>query len=106
MEVHAHTHTAEGIATRVDEIASYRGELSAKIFHNKYYIRDTTHLVSAAGILKDTKLINDDPALLAEYSNRTYSRAQVLKNYINMLQWTGNKAVRLMEIIRQQYHFK
>jgi hypothetical protein len=93
----------EAIAGRIDFVAAARADLFAKLFHNKYWIRGVTALAPVTGVKEDAVLINNDPALLAEYSNRTYSRKGSLVIYISNLEWIKNRAVRLMALIRDKY---
>jgi len=92
------------ISSRLDFIAGARGDVYARLFHNKYLIRDASHMAPVSAIKEGASLISNDPALLAEYSNRTYSRKGILNNYLSNMKWTKDKAVRLMEIIRKEYH--
>jgi hypothetical protein len=95
--------TCNNISDRLDFIASGRSDVSARLFHNKYLIREIGPL-GAVTIIKDgAALISNDPALLAEYSNRTYSRKHILNNYLSVMQWTKSRATRLIEIIRDEY---
>jgi hypothetical protein len=94
------------ISDRLDFIASGRAELFARLFHNKYYIRGDGPLAPVTGIKDNALLISNDPALLAEYSNFTYFRKGVLNNYLSVMKITRDRALRLMEIIRKEYHLK
>ena len=91
------------MSERLDFIAEQRSHLYARLFHNKYLIRNDGPLAPVSAIKEGASLINHDPALLAEYSNRTYSRKGALNTYLPMMKWTKDKAVRLMEIIRHEY---
>ena len=91
------------ISDRLDFIAGGRFDVNARLFHNKYLIRDGGIMTPVSEIKEGASLINNDPALLAEYSNRTYSRKGVLNNYLLNMKRTKEKAVRLMEIIRNEY---
>jgi len=94
------------ISSRVDFIASGRSDLFARLFHNKYFIRGDSALAAATGIKDGAVLISNDPALMAEYSNRTYSRKGALINYLSFIKKTKEKAVRLMAILREAYHLE
>ena len=96
----------KSISDRLDFIASARADLFARLFHNKYFIREDSPLAAATGIKDGALLISNDPALLAEFSNRTYSRKTGLTNYISFMKRTNERAVRLMETIRKEYHLK
>jgi hypothetical protein len=95
-----------GMGGRLDFIAEARGHLYARLFHNRYLIRQDTLLSPVSSIKEGASLISNDPALLAEYSNRTYSRKWTLNNYLPTMKVTKDRAVRLMEIIRKEYHLK
>jgi hypothetical protein len=91
------------ISERLDFIAAERSDLHARLFHNKYLIRDGGIMTPVSDIKEGASLISNDPALLAEYSNRTYSRKGILNNYLSNMKRTKERAVRLMEIIRSEY---
>ncbi len=95
-----------GLGGRLDFIAEARAHLYARLFHNKYLIREDTLLAPVSSIKEGASLISTDPALLAEYSNRTYARKWTLNNYRPVMMRTKDQAVRLMEVIRNQYHLK
>ena len=92
-----------GIGERLDFIADKRSDLFARLFYNKYFIRVDSLLAPVSAIKEGAKLISNDPALLAEYSNRTYTRKWTLNNYLPMMKRTKERAVRLIEIIRNEY---
>lgn len=92
-----------GISERLDYIAVERGNLYARLFHNKYLKRDPGPMAPVFAIKEGALLINNDPALLAEYSNRTYARRGTLHNYLSWMKRTNERAVRLMELIRKEY---
>ena len=92
-----------GISERLDFIAGERSDLYVRLFHNKYLLRDYGPAAPVFAVKEGASLISNDPALLAEYSNRTYSRKGALNTYLPMMKWTKDKAVRLMEIIRHEY---
>jgi hypothetical protein len=94
------------ISDRLEHAQENRQNVSVRIFNNKYYIKKNVAFVPAFGILENPRLIKDDPALLAEYSNRTNTRSIVLNNYLINMIWTKKRAVRLMELIRNEYHLK
>ncbi len=95
-----------GIGDRLDYIAEARGLLYARLFHNKYLIRGDTTLAPVSLVKEGASLISNDPALLAEYSNRTYARKWTLNNYLAFMKRTKDRAVRLMAIIRKEYNLK
>jgi len=93
-----------GIGERLDFIAEERSHLFVRLFHNKYLISDPDSPILTVLAIKDgASLISNDPALLAEYSNLTYSRKWALNNYLPMMRRTKEMAVRLMAIIRKEY---
>ena len=94
----------KGIAERLDFVAEHRSHVYARLFHNKYLVRDDAPLAPVSAIKEGASFISNDPALLAEYSNRTYSREGSLNTYLPVMKQTKDMAVRLMEIIRTEYH--
>ena len=98
--------TCNGISDRLDFIAEGRSDVFYRLFHNKYLIREIGPLGAVTKIKDGAALISNDPALLAEYSNRTYSRKLILNNYLSMMQWTKKRATRLIEIIRDEYNLE
>lgn len=92
------------ISNRLDLFASKRSDLFARLFHNKYFIREDRPLSPVIGIKNDASFISNDPALLAEFSNLTYFRKGVLLNYLAYMKQTQERAIRLMEILRKDYH--
>jgi hypothetical protein len=101
-----HVELCNGIGERLDFIAEKRSDLYARLFNNKYFIRGDGLLAPVTAIQDGAALISNDPALLAEYSNRTHSRKWSLNNYLLMMERTKEMAVSLMEIIRKEYHLK
>ena len=98
---------SENIRDRLESIGTERSNVAARLFHNKYYIREvTTSVAPATGIKDGATLINSDPALMAEYSNRTYSRIVVTNNYVNLSSFMKEQAIRLMDQVRKEYKVK
>ena len=91
------------ISERLDFIAGERSDLYVRLFHNKYLLRDYGPAAPVFAVKDGASLISNDPALLAEYSNRTYSRKGILNNYLSKMKQAKERAVRLMEIIRNEY---
>jgi hypothetical protein len=96
----------ESISARLETGGNERINVSVQLFHNKYYIRENKPLAPVTGIKKGVQLIKTDPALLAEYSNRCFSRKLVLTNYLNVLAMSKQRATRLMEQIKEAYHLQ
>jgi hypothetical protein len=81
-----------------------RGDVSAKLFHQKYLIRNTEKPFSPIqGVRADARLIDDNPALMAEYANRSSSRKIVLENYLRTLTGMQDQASQLAKQIKQAY---
>ena len=95
--------TCNSISDRLDFIAAGRNDVYVRLFHNRYLIRDAASRILVSAIKEGASLISNEPALLAEYSNRTYSRKLVLNNYLTWMRETKARALRLMELIRSEY---
>lgn len=82
-------------------------EVSVKLFNSKYekFSDINNPLESEISILPDAKLINDDPKLMAEYSNRYQHVIIVLNNYIKYMSLAKNQAMNLIVLIKKEYHF-
>ena len=91
------------VSNRLEQLSELRSSLGARLFHNKYYIRDDGPLAPVTGIKPGAKLITNDPVLLAEYSNRSYSRAGIINNYISALKRAQEVATRLMKLLKDNY---
>ena len=98
----------EDISTRLEEMRMKAIDVSAQIFHNKYikYSNPNRPGRSDISILPGAKLINDDPSLLALYSNRRQLYLNVLNNYIGNMEEARTQAVSLMKLIKKEYHLK
>jgi hypothetical protein len=93
------------ISARLDRTGEERFTIQARLFNNKYFINDGRETLSpVTGIKPGAKLISDDPALMAEYSNQTAARRNVLRNYMARMLEARDRAVKLMEVIRNEYH--
>lgn len=91
------------IQERLDRIGDARADLAVQLFHNKYYISSSNPMVDS-DIKENPQLISNNPALMAEYSNRTYSRSRVLLNYLLNLKEIKMDAERLINFIEKEYH--
>ena len=98
----------ETINTRLEELRLKAADVSAQIFHNKYIKLSDPHFPfrSDISILPGAKLINDDPALLALYSNRRQNFLTALNNCIVNMESTRAQAVSLIEVIKKEYHIR
>ncbi len=99
---------AESISDRLEDLRLKASEAGSQLFHNKYYHYSNPErpLSSEISILSGAKLIDDDPKLLAEYSNRRFQTMIVLRNYINALTEIREEAIHLTELIKKEYHLK
>ncbi|MEO6490648.1 MAG: hypothetical protein ABIO04_11965 [Ferruginibacter sp.] len=98
--------TCNSISARLERIGEKRHDVSARLFHNKYYIPSNVRLVSALGIKDNAKLITEDPAVMAEYCNWSFAKKMVLSNYLLAMKGINQKAVRLMKVIREGYNLQ
>ncbi|HJS53033.1 MAG TPA: hypothetical protein VJ765_00775 [Chitinophagaceae bacterium] len=96
----------EGISQRLEGINEDRSNLAGKLFHNKYYIHADEPFASVTGTKPDGQLINKDPRMLAEYSNSSYRRKNVLNVYKFNMQHQKDRAIRLMQQIREAYYLE
>ena len=100
----ANTAVADNISARLERLNQVRGDISAKLFHQKYLIRNSEHPFSPIqGVRTDARLIDDNPALLAEFANRSSSRRTVLENYLRILTVMKEQATQLAKQIQQAY---
>lgn len=96
---------AYNISARMERLNQVRGDIAVKLFHQKYLIRNTERPFSPIkDIRADARLIDDNPALLAEYANRSSSRKIVLENYIRTLTGMKEQAAYLAKQIQQAYN--
>ena len=100
--------TMEGISSRLEELRIKAADIQMQIFHNKYIkLSDPTDPIrSDISISPDAKLINNDPELLALYSNRRQLLLNVLSNYIRAMKYVNSKAIRLVTFIKKEYHLE
>jgi len=98
----------DDIEERLQTSGSKAGDISMKLFYTKYYHYTNRQdpLNSQVTVLPGAKLINNDPALLAEYANRRQSGLFILNNYIVNLQKSNIEAANLLQLIRKEYHFE
>lgn len=92
------------IADRLERYGEYRDNVAVRIFDNKYLAPNNTPFFDGHTARKDAKLIDSSPALLSEYSNRTKWNSDVLNNYLFMLKQTKEKAAKLINQIKKEYH--
>lgn len=97
----------DDINSRLGLIKHGISEVSVKLFNSKYekFSDINNPLESEISILPDAKLINDDPKLMAEYSNRYQHVIIVLNNYIKYMSLAKNQAMNLIVLIKKEYHF-
>lgn len=95
----------DDIKNRLESLGHDATEVSVKLFNNKYhkFMDMNDPLRSAVSILPGAKLINDDPKLLAEYSNWKQNRILVLNNYIRYMNIAKDMATNLILLIKKEY---
>ncbi len=97
----------DNVDTRLEEYRMKAIDIGAQIFHNKYTkYSDPRNITSDISILPGAKLISDDPALQAQYSNRRQLYLNVLNNYMRTMEFIKEEATTLIELIKKGYHFK
>jgi|KBSSwiS6_1023812.scaffolds.fasta_scaffold00981_8 hypothetical protein len=97
---------AESIAQRMEDIQSKAGDISVQMIRYKYFGRANSANPFAASLSKDAKLINSDPKLIAQLSNHCRTRLVVLYNYIINIKETKAMALRLVDLLKKEYHLK
>jgi hypothetical protein len=98
----------DDVDARLEEMRIKAGDIGVQLFHNKYYQFSNPLQPVGSGIilLPGAKLIDDNPKLLAMYSNRRQSILTVLSNYIFVMRMTKHKATNLVALINKEYHLK
>ena len=94
----------ESISARLEDLRGKAGDVSVQLFNNKYvqYLDPENLVSSPVSILPGAKLINDDPKLLAQYSNRRQSLLVVLNNYIRFMLYAMQYTISLIEMIKRE----
>jgi len=100
--------TMEDISSRLDDLRSKAVDIQAQIIHNKYIkILDPLDPIHSDILISPgAKLINNDPELLALYSNRRQFSLIILNNYVLNMQHAYSKAMRLVTFITKEYHLE
>jgi len=96
----------ESIAQKMFDFQVKSGDLSVQIMSNKYNERQDPSKPLAFSIKKDAKLINSDAKLIVQLSNRVHSRLLVLYFYLSSIRETKEVALRLIDLIKKEYHLK
>ena len=94
------------IGLRLERYGEYRDNAGVQIFDNKYLVANNDAFSSIKKIREGAKFIKNDPALLSEYSNRTYFSSLVLRNYLSVLNKTKHDAAHLIDLIKKEYHLE
>jgi len=94
------------VRDRLETAGENIGDLSSRIFYNKFFIYGKEPLAPPVGIKPGAKLINDDPKLIAEYINRVFTKSVRTRIYLQDLKETFQMVEQLMTLIRQEYHLK
>jgi hypothetical protein len=99
---------AENIAARLEQIQITGTEIRDQIFHTKYFTKKNpaNPFGSLTTIIGDPKLITSNPELIAQFSNKSYSRLAVLYNYLYSLRVTEAAGKRLIDLIKKEYRFE
>ena len=96
----------EAIADRVDNTQSKASDLAIQLLSYKYYERANPANPFAWSIRKDAKLINSDPKLIAQLANLVSLRLRLLYNYLFNINLTRETALKLVDMIKKEYHLK
>lgn len=96
------------ISGRLDYLRGNASETADQLFDNRYVrFSDPLHpLHSEVTVLPNAKLISEDKALLALYSNRRTGVWIVLNNYISSMEEAQEAAIHLIDLIRKEYHLE
>lgn len=100
------TENIDAIEERIYEAGQNVSNLSVKLFYTKYVIPGDTALSVPKGIRQGAELIDDDPKLLKEYTNRQYLRKSRIMVFVERSSKIKVKAERLMELIKKEYHLE
>jgi hypothetical protein len=96
----------ESTAQKMFDFQVKSGDLSVQIMSNKYNERQDPSKPLAFSIKKDAKLVNSDAKLIVQLSNRVHSRLLVLYFYLSSIRETKEVALRLIDLIKKEYHLK
>jgi hypothetical protein len=96
----------ESIAQKMFDIQAKSTDLTVQMISNKYSERKDPSNPSAVSIKKDAKLINSDARLIVQLSNRTRGRFTILNFYLAKIRETKEMALRLIVLIKKEYHLK
>ena len=96
----------ESIAQKMFDIQVKSGDLTVQMMSNKYSERKDPSDPSAVSIKKDAKLINSDARLIVQLSNRARGRFNILNYYLARIRETKAMALRLIDLIKKEYHLK
>jgi len=94
------------ISDRLLDLQSKATDLTVQVINNKYYESPDASKPLERSLKPGAKLITSDPKLIAQLSNRESNRRVVLYNYLRHLRITHEMAVRLIELIKKEYHFE
>src|SRR5262245_14216796 len=86
----------EEISQRMLDLLASASDVAVQIFSNKYYEKPDSANPFVRSVKKDAKLVNNDPKLIVQLSNRANGRLIVLYNYLNNLRLTKGMALRLI----------
>jgi hypothetical protein len=96
----------ESLAQKMFDMQVKSGDLWVQMSSNKYIERKDPSNPSAVSIKKDAKLINSDARLIVQLSNRTRGRCTILNFYLAKIRETKEMALRLIDLIKKEYHLK
>jgi hypothetical protein len=82
-------------------------DVAVKIINNKYFEkRNPSNPFSLVSISSNARFINSDPKIMAEFSNRANSRLRILYIYLLNLRETKEMVLRLIPLIKKEYHLE
>ena len=99
--------TIENIRDRYAEFGAKASDVAVQIFNNKYYGKlDPDNPFIFPTIDSSATLVNSDPKLLVQYSNRKRTQGINLVFYQFNMREAKLQAANLISFINHEYHFK
>ena len=96
----------ESISDRMENIQAKATDLSLQLMSYKYIEPADPANPFVLSIRKDAKLINSDPKLVAQLANLVSLRLRLLYNYLFNIRLTRETALKLVDMIKGEYHLK
>ena len=101
-----HIETLYRVRDRLELAGENIADLSSRIFYHSYFIFTEDPLDPVKGIKPGAKFIYDDQRLIAEYINRIATKELRTRIYLTELEEALKSANSLVQVIKEEYHFK